>query len=208
MSKGFREFGIPQRIANCYSLEYILQLSNHHSGTNNCYVSFYAFTLLNNGKTIYDSNFGVDFPGGKGPGSYDFPITDFESWDKEHSLVSTVNTKKYGGLFGYSFSVDDKNNPNVLWTISGGTGNNQHGNIFVTWAWFEDQLLNRLKERYKTAWGDAIQELEDVHKMKKDAKEKLKADIQAKFMDIKKADISPTITDQETEIIEDDDIPF
>ena len=100
-------------------------------------------TFGNDGKTIYDSNFGVDFPGGKGPGSYDFPITDFESWDKEHSLVSTVNTKKYGGLFGYSFSVDDKNNPNVLWTISGGTGNNQHGNIFVTWAWFEDQLLNR-----------------------------------------------------------------
>ena len=44
--------------------------------------------------------------------------------------------------------------------------------------------------------------------MTKVAKEKLKADIQAKFMDIKKADISPTITDQETEIIEDDDIPF
>ena len=72
----------------------------------------------------------------------------------------------------------------------------------------KDQLFNRLKERYKTAWGDAIQELEDVHKMKKDAKEKLKADIEAKFMDIKKADESPTITEQETEIIEDDDIPF
>ena len=39
-------------------------------------------TFGNDGKTIYDSNFGVDFPGGKGPGSYDFPITDFESWDK------------------------------------------------------------------------------------------------------------------------------
>ena len=72
----------------------------------------------------------------------------------------------------------------------------------------KDQLLNRLKERYKTAWGDAIQDLEDVHKMKKDAKQKLKSDIQAKFMDIKKADESPIITDQETEIIEDDDIPF
>ena len=55
MSKGFREFGIPQRIAKCYSVEDILHLSSHHSGTNNCYVSVYAFTGLDNGKTIYDS---------------------------------------------------------------------------------------------------------------------------------------------------------
>ena len=55
MSKGFREFGIPQRIAKCYSVEDILELANKHSGNNNCYVSVYAFTQINNNKTVYDS---------------------------------------------------------------------------------------------------------------------------------------------------------
>lgn len=55
MSKGFREFGIPQRIAKCYSVEDILGLTNKHSGINNCYVSVYAFTELKGAKTVYDS---------------------------------------------------------------------------------------------------------------------------------------------------------
>ena len=71
----------------------------------------------------------------------------------------------------------------------------------------KEELLSRVKERYKTAWGDPIKELEDIHKMKKDAKEKLKADIKEKFVDIKKAEENPVMTDNQ-EIIEDDDIPF
>ena len=55
MSKGFREFGIPQRIAKCYSVDDIIKLSEKHSGTNNCYVSVYAFTQLKGNKTVYDS---------------------------------------------------------------------------------------------------------------------------------------------------------
>ena len=55
MSKGFREFGIPQRIAKCYDVLDILQLSDKHSGKNNCYVSVYTFTETNQGKTVYDS---------------------------------------------------------------------------------------------------------------------------------------------------------
>jgi len=55
VSKGFREFGIPQRIAKCYSVDDIIKLSKKHSGTNNCYVSVYAFTQLKGNKTVYDS---------------------------------------------------------------------------------------------------------------------------------------------------------
>jgi len=55
MSKGFREFGIPQRIAKCESIEELLQLSDKHSGKNNCYVSVYAFSELKGNKTVYDS---------------------------------------------------------------------------------------------------------------------------------------------------------
>ena len=55
MSKGFREFGIPHRIAKCDSIEQLLGLSKDYSGKKNCYVSVYAFTRQEEGKTVYDS---------------------------------------------------------------------------------------------------------------------------------------------------------
>jgi|ETNvirnome_2_130_1030620.scaffolds.fasta_scaffold05856_3 hypothetical protein len=72
----------------------------------------------------------------------------------------------------------------------------------------KDQFLNRVRARYKDGWGNPIQELEDIHKLKKEVKQKLKSDIEAKFMDIQKSDESPLITSTESETIEDDDIPF
>ena len=55
MSQGFREFGIPHRIAKCDSVEHLLSLSKDYSGKKNCYVSVYAFTRQESNKTIYDS---------------------------------------------------------------------------------------------------------------------------------------------------------
>ena len=41
-----------------------------------------------------------------------------------------------------AINADDKKNPNVLWTVTYSDGKPRE-DIFVTWAWFEDQLLNR-----------------------------------------------------------------
>ena len=53
MSNGFREFGIPHRIAKCSSIDQLIELSDTYSGKKNCYVSVYTFTKLENGKTVY-----------------------------------------------------------------------------------------------------------------------------------------------------------
>ena len=55
MSTGFREFGIPHRIAKCSSIEQLIELSDTYSGKKNCYVSVYTFTKLEGSKTVYDS---------------------------------------------------------------------------------------------------------------------------------------------------------
>ena len=68
------------------------------------------------------------------PGWAALPIPSFDT-DNKHSVW-----KKYtGSKGGYSINVDDKNNPNVLWLVFP----DANEEIFVTWAWFEDQLLNR-----------------------------------------------------------------
>ena len=94
------------------------------------------------GKGLYDKETETVF--GK---KFDFPITNFEDWDtKNKNRKHTLNRTNVDGWYdgnGYSLSVDDRKNPNVLWTVTCGTGYSQHEDIFVTWAWFEDQLLNR-----------------------------------------------------------------
>ena len=42
-------------------------------------------------------------------------------------------------LNNYAIYVDNKNNPNVMWQYKGDAADD----IFVTWGWMEDQLLNR-----------------------------------------------------------------
>lgn len=51
----FREFGIPARIEKVRDTDRLKELRAHHSGSNNCYVSVYAFQEENSGKTNYSS---------------------------------------------------------------------------------------------------------------------------------------------------------
>ena len=68
-------------------------------------------------------------------GTGNIPIPSFDT--KKHSVwESSSSTEKKGG---YSINVDDKNNPNVLWLVF----QDHNEEVFVTWAWLEDQLLNR-----------------------------------------------------------------
>ena len=71
----------------------------------------------------------------------------------------------------------------------------------------KEQLLARLKDRYKTARGTAVESLEDLKFLKKEVKEKLHADIITGFMDVSTATDDADLTD-EGEQDEFDDIPF
>ena len=53
----YREFGIPARIARCYSVEDIEKLMEQYNGKKSCYTSVYAFDDMkdNEGKPNYDS---------------------------------------------------------------------------------------------------------------------------------------------------------
>ena len=65
------------------------------------------------------------------------------SWNTDlerHNLLADAGSKNNGQ--GYGISVDDKEDkrgPNVIWAFQ----KDAHEDIFVTWGWFEDQLLNR-----------------------------------------------------------------
>ena len=71
----------------------------------------------------------------------------------------------------------------------------------------KEQLLARVKDRYKTARGTAVESLEDLKFLKKEVKEKLHADIITGFMDVSTATDDADLTD-EGEQDEFDDIPF
>ena len=51
----FREFGIPARIEKVNNSDRILELREQYSNKRNCYISVYAFSKENEGKTDYDS---------------------------------------------------------------------------------------------------------------------------------------------------------
>ena len=51
----YREFGIPARIEKVRSTERLKELRAYHSGSNNCYVSVYAFESDTEGKTDYST---------------------------------------------------------------------------------------------------------------------------------------------------------
>ena len=53
----YREFGIPARIARCFSVEEAEEQKKLYDGKKNCYVSVYTFDDLfeKNGKTEYTS---------------------------------------------------------------------------------------------------------------------------------------------------------
>ena len=53
----YREFGIPARIARCYSVEDIEKLMEQYNGKKSCYTSVYVFDDMkdNEGKPNYDS---------------------------------------------------------------------------------------------------------------------------------------------------------
>ena len=52
----YREFGIPARIAKCYSAEDIEKQVKKYNGQKNCYVSVYTFNnIKTGGKTDYES---------------------------------------------------------------------------------------------------------------------------------------------------------
>jgi len=51
----FREFGIPARIEKVTDIDRLAELRTEHSGSNNCYVSVYAFRDEKGSKTDYNS---------------------------------------------------------------------------------------------------------------------------------------------------------
>ena len=53
----YREFGIPARIARCYSAEDIEKLMEEYNGKKSCYTSVYVFDDMKDvdGKPNYDS---------------------------------------------------------------------------------------------------------------------------------------------------------
>jgi len=71
----------------------------------------------------------------------------------------------------------------------------------------KEQLFERLKSRYKTSRGTPIVTLEDATFIKKENKEKLRADILTGFMDVSSAIDEADLTGEKGED-EFDDIPF
>ncbi len=60
------------------------------------------------------------------------------SKDNPYTIMPVGSAKLDGSTYKYGIAADDKENPNVLYTIHDGVVH-----IMVTWGWFEDQILNR-----------------------------------------------------------------
>jgi len=60
------------------------------------------------------------------------------SKERNYTIMPIGSAKLDGSTYRYGIAADDKENPNVLYTIHDGVVH-----IMVTWGWFEDQILNR-----------------------------------------------------------------
>tara|TARA_R100000734_G_C3318352_1_gene112429 strand:- start:673 stop:4626 length:3954 start_codon:yes stop_codon:yes gene_type:complete len=60
------------------------------------------------------------------------------SEEKNFTIMPLGSAKLDSSSYKYGIAADDKENPNVLYTIHNGVVK-----IMVTWGWFEDQILNR-----------------------------------------------------------------
>lgn len=60
------------------------------------------------------------------------------SKERNYTIMPIGSAKLDGSTYKYGIAADDKENPNVLYTIHDGVVH-----IMVTWGWFEDQILNR-----------------------------------------------------------------